>query len=530
MPRCAALHVSAAAQQPPEVQITASRTLIYAQGPSARSILPQRRRICWCRTAGRGRLLNITRNAFWLLICRVGGDALNLALFVLISRVFGPAGLGLYSYGFAVTTFALVVSCLGIEEYGLREYARMDVERRPQFMSELLGTQLLMVIAAVVGLLLYALLTSPPKATLVVFLCLGTYQIATAVSQTLFLPAMGQQQMMGPAAADVLCRGLAIASAIAAISFGTAELPRALFGYPLAAILLLVMSARSAVRHGGTLRIVVSRAALARISRVLVSFAGIEVFVQLFSRVAVIALTLMRGAAAAGLYATGLKIIEMGLMPLNFIGIAAYPTLSQTFRHDRPAFRRASAHLLWSMLLICAALAWALYFIAPVLMVPVLGSRYAAARPVVQTMTVLAVMQCCELVLGRLLFAADLQVVRAVFISVGATAAVVLNIVLIPRFGVNGAIYATAAAYAGINVLCALALRGPIAGSELGRVLATLGLSLLAAATCVIVGASQHLSILIQAVGSGLAFALALAAGYGINQRASGGASAQPMS
>jgi O-antigen/teichoic acid export membrane protein len=465
--------------------------------------------------------LSITRNAFWLLTCRLGGDVLNLGLFVLISRVFGPAGLGLYSYGFAVTTFAYVVSCLGIEEYGLREYARMDVGQRPQFMKELLGTQLLMAVAAVIGLTIYVLLTSPSSSTLIVFVCLATYQIATAVSQTLFLPAMGQHRMIGPAVADLVCRALAIGSAIVTISGGSAQLPRALVGYPLAAAVLLVIGARSALRHGGSLGIAISRPALGRISRVLVSFAGVEVFVQLFSRVAVIALTLMRGATAAGLYATGLKVIELGLMPLNFIGIAAYPRLSQTFRHDRVAFQNTSRHLLWSMILIGGALAWGLYFAAPPLLVPVLGDRYGPARPVVRVMTVLAVMQCCELVLGRLLYAVDLQTRRALFITFGAAVAVALNVALVPRFGVDGAIYATAAAYAVINIMCGLALRRSIASSELGRVLATLSLILVAGAACVIVGKSQHLSLWMQAVAAAVASALAVAAGYILSERAS---------
>src|SRR3984957_18029658 len=77
-----------------------------------------------------------SRNTVWLTACRLTGDVLNLLLFVLISRQFGPAGVGAYSYGFAIATFAFVIGCLGIEEYGLRQFARLDAARTPPLLGE----------------------------------------------------------------------------------------------------------------------------------------------------------------------------------------------------------------------------------------------------------------------------------------------------------------------------------------------------------------------------------------------------------
>src|SRR5262249_2732875 len=96
--------------------------------------------------------LRFTSNAVWLTGCRAGGDLLNLLLFVIVSRYFGPAGVGAYSYGFAVATFVFVIGCLGIEEYGLRQFARIDSERQRSFFAELLGAQLVMIGLAVAGL------------------------------------------------------------------------------------------------------------------------------------------------------------------------------------------------------------------------------------------------------------------------------------------------------------------------------------------------------------------------------------------
>lgn len=431
-----------------------------------------------------------TRNTLWLTGCRLSGDVLNLLLFVLISRRFGPSGVGVYSYGFAVATFAFVIGCLGIEEYGLRQYARMDDAQRPAFLGELLGTQALMVAAAVLALAVYLMLTRPPAATLLMIGALGFYQITAAIVATLFIPAMAAQRMLWPALAELCTRTVAFAGAAYAIEIAHAPLALAVLGFPLAAVIWLGLALRAAGRFAPHVRLTVSWAGARRILAVLWSFALLEIFAQLFARIGVISLSLGVGDAAAGVFATGLRLIEVALMPLSFLGVAAYPALSQLFAADVPAFRRGAVDLLWLMLQGGGAVAWGLYFVAPALLVPVLGERFAGAEPVIQTMAVFALVQAVEVGLGRVMLCADRQTANAWYVAGGAIVSVLLNVLWVPRYGVNGAIFAGAVAYAAIDVLCVAALRGPLTAAALGRMLASLGAGL--------------------AVGGGLAAALAL--------------------
>jgi O-antigen/teichoic acid export membrane protein len=422
--------------------------------------------------------LSTTRNTAWLTVCRLAGDVLNLLLFVVISRQFGPAGAGAYSYSFAVATFAFVIGCLGIEEYGLRQYARLDAAERPGFLGELLGTQTLMVAAAVIGLAAYLALTRPSPATLIMVGALGVYQITAAIVATLFIPAMAEQRMLWPALAQLAARTVAFVAAGCAIHIAHASLALALLGFPPAAVIWLSLAIRSTRRYAPLLRLTVSWAGARRILAILWSFALLEIFAQLFARVGVIVLSLAVGDAAAGLFATGLRLIEVALMPLSFLGVAAYPGLSQLFATSVSAFRRSALDLLWIMLFGGGAVAWGLYFVAPSVLVPVLGQRFTGAEPVIQTMAVFALVQAVGVGLGRLLLCADRQAANAAFVAAGAILSVILNVLLVPRYGVNGAIYAGAAAYAAIDVLCLGALRQPLTGAALRRMLVSLGASL----------------------------------------------------
>ena len=105
------------------------------------------------------------------------------------------------------------------------------------------------------------------------------------------------------------------------------------------------------------------------------------------------------------------------------------------------------------------------------MLVPVLGSKYAGTEPVIMMMAALALMQALETGMGRVLFAADLQVPRAVAILLGATSALILCLILIPKMAVPGAILAGVLSFLIINFIYFVALRRPMRGAGLVQAL-----------------------------------------------------------
>ncbi|HLW23737.1 MAG TPA: oligosaccharide flippase family protein [Steroidobacteraceae bacterium] len=440
------------------------------------------------------------RNALWLTGGRLTGDVLNLLLFVLISREFGPAGVGGYSYGFAVATFGYVIGCLGVEEYGLRQYARLDGPARAAFLGGLLGTQLLMQAAALLALAGYVLATHPPPELLATIAALSIYQLTAALVATLFIPAMAAQRMLWPALSELGARAIAFGVTGTLILVAHVPLHRALIGYPLAALVWLALALKARARFAPGLRLVLNLATTREILSVLWSFALLEIAAQLFARIGVIVLTLRASEAAAGIFATGLRLIEVALMPLSFLGVASYPRLSQLFASDAAAFRRSALDLLWWMLLGGGLVAWGLYYVAPALLVPVLGARFAGAEPVIQSMAVFALLQAVEVAFGRVMLSADRQTVNAVYVAAGALASVALNLALVPLYGVGGAVVAGSIAFALIDALCLISLRSPLGTAALRRLLVALALNVALASALAALIASHGLRPVVPAL------------------------------
>lgn len=405
-------------------------------------------------------------NAFALLACRVGTDLLNFLLFLVVSRRFGPEGTGEYGYGFALAGLVYYAATLGIEEYGMREYARLPAERRSDLIANLLGAQVCIAIVVVAVLIGYLAITQPLPHMLLIIVCMTIYQLGAAFSATLFVPAMAEQQMLPPAFINLLGRGAAfVVTGLLIWVFGQ-SLYVASAAFAGGGLLMLVLALRSAAAFKVRLVPNLARQVVLDGVQTLWSFAAVGLLGQLLNRIGVIALSLQVGEAAAGIYTTGLKLVEVACLPLVYIGVAAYPRLCHAFA-DAAGFQRLSRQGLVIGTVLALVLAAAMYLLVPPLLVPVLGERFAGAETIIAAMAAIVLAQGIEIVLGRLMLAANLSVARAVRIALGTLVCVLLTIVLTPLFGIGATVAALVCSYLLVDLLYYGSLFGSLRKAQL---------------------------------------------------------------
>jgi glycosyltransferase involved in cell wall biosynthesis/O-antigen/teichoic acid export membrane protein len=441
-----------------------------------------RRYVDLCREISQGAAPGIVaatarlrRNASWLLACRVGADLLNFVLFLIVSRRFGPPGMGVYAYGFAIAGFVYSATTLGIDEYGIREYARRPAAGRAALLADLLGSQTSIAAVSLIALAIYLGATSPDAAALTIILSLTCYQLCAAFANTLFVPAMAEQRMVWPSLVVVLGRALGLAIAVPLILIWGTPLHVAVLAFALAGLLTVLLAARSALQQGLPLRLHIGFAALRSNVGTLWSFAAADVMSQVFTRIGVIALTLLATEHAAGVYAAGLKLVEVACLPLLFLGCAAYPGLSRAF-DDPPRFGRMTRQAIWVGLGIAVLSAAALAIVIPPLLVPLLGAGFAGSESIVATMVAALVLaQGVEIVLGRLLLSANLNVARAAWTTVGACICTALTLATTRAFGLQAAIAAVVLSFILVNLLYAASLRAALRRRSFGAAALSVG-------------------------------------------------------
>lgn len=398
-------------------------------------------------------------NAAWLTVTRLAADLLGFLLFIAIARHFGPAGTGAYSYSYAVAALVSVFGSIGLDVYGIREFARLDPADHRPLLAGILGTQAMAVAAAGAGLAAFLLVSRPPRETAAATVLLSVNLLGFAVARTLFAPAFARQAMAGPAIAELICRGGAILAALAAMALWHASLVTALIAFPVAGLVLAGVAAASALRHVGSIAPRASWPTIRDTVRVAWPFGASDIVFQVYARADLVLLTLVAGEAVAGIYASGFKFVEAGTMPLSFLSVAAFPELSRLFESDPRGFGRFANDLLRRTLFLGGLLAWLLAFCMPVLIVPVFGHRFEATAPLMRPMGGLALLFAAEIVLVRVLLAAHLQVARVRLFTLATVVNVVLNLILIPLFRIPGAVAAWMLTLIVINVSYAWAVR-----------------------------------------------------------------------
>lgn len=421
----------------------------------------------------------VIRNTVWLSICRIAADLSGLALFTVISRRYGPMGTGEYSYAFALGAFIAILATAGIEQYGVRQYACLHSDReRADCWHNLIVTQSLQLSAGLVVLGTVLLIAGTQRASPAVILELSIFLVGWGLSRTIYVPASAAQAMVGPAFTEFACRFGGTASALVLCLFKPIPLWVILAGLPISGLVLVALALRNANMHGATLRFRASWHGVVDTVRGAAPFTVCEALGQFYMRVDLLLIVFLLGKANGGWYATDIKIIEVGLMPLVLLGTAAYPVLSRSAAHEPLRFAPLSRDFLRSVLFASGWLAVGLYCLAPLVITRLLGEAFKPAGNLLPLFAVLAVLKGVEVVLYRLLYAVRRQGIYMGALAVGTALIVVLNYTLIPTFGAAGAVFVVLLSSAVVNIICAIGLRREISRALLGTNIARLAFAL----------------------------------------------------
>jgi O-antigen/teichoic acid export membrane protein len=424
--------------------------------------------------------MKVIANAFWLSSSRIGADLLSFVLFAVISRAFGPAGTGEYSYAFAVATLVALASTAGFEDFGIRQYAGAAERERPELWRALMTTQAVQLAIGLSALGVFLLSGPMSPGGWIVVLELSIYVVGWTLSYTFFIPALAAQSMFGPAVIDLSCRLSAIIIALLLALFAHTSLPWILAGFPLAGVVLSILALRSASSHGAALEFGTWRGVLAT-WRQTSAFAGSEVLNQFYARADLLLIAYFLGDANVGLYATDIKFVEVGILPLVLLGTAAYPLLSARRAGDPGPLSQAGRDFARIVFFCSGWLAVAIYTLIPLLIVPLFGAKFAPSAALLPWFALFALMKGWEVAFYRLLYSVHRQAFYFGSLIVGTVLIVLLNLKLIPAYGILGAILAAVVCIAAVDLICALGLsrqlRPTFLVSVTARLAAALGLT-----------------------------------------------------
>ena len=164
-----------------------------------------------------------------------------------------------------------------------------------------------------------------------------------------------------------------------------------------------------------------------------------------------------KGAAAVGLYGAGVVVVEGLWMPSQAISTALFPTIAA--ERTESTRRQITPLVVRSTLWLTSILAAILFVAAGPVIDLLYSSRFSASAAVVRILVPGIVLFAAARVLGNDIAARGRPLVNSVVASASVLFNIGLNVVLIPRYGINGAAWASTGSYASVFVATAVVYR-----------------------------------------------------------------------
>lgn len=381
---------------------------------------------------------NIARNTSYLTIALIIQKVLSFFYFVLLARSLGPEYLGKYYFAISFTTIFAIFIDLGLVNYLTRETAKTK-ERSPQLLSNVLGFKVISSFVSILAVVFFINILGDYDALSRQLVYISTAcMVLDSFTLTFFGSARGFHNLKYESISSVVFQ--AIVLSLGWISLYLKMDIRIIIASLVVASLFNFIYSWAILKYKIKFPISVSWD-FVFIKKILVTslpFALFGIFQRLYTYLDSVLLSFFSGDYYVGIYQVSFKIIfALQFLPMAFIA-SLYPAMSYYWLNNKEqlaiAFRRSIDYLL----LISVPISIAIFILAEEV-VSLFNDGYQEANWPLKISILSLIFIFVNFPIGSLLNACDKQARNTRNMLITLISAIVLNIILIPKFQALGA-------------------------------------------------------------------------------------------
>ena len=380
----------------------------------------------------------IAKNAVALTGARGVTVVIALVITAYLTRVLSPQYFGILGFGTAVLSYFSLLVKFGFNTLGAREAARQPEEIQ-QLASRITSLKLFLCVPGYVAFLLVVMLL--PKDLLVkqVLAVQGLLLFGLAVSLEWVYQGV---QRMGVLAVRNVAAALVHVGAVVLLVHDPSDVLLAAAASVSAVVIANVWILVTYTRDFGRLKLRIEPREWILLLRPALPIAASSFMIAVYYHLDQVMIGLMKGETEVGFYTAGYLLLAATLVPAQIINLVFFPSLSAAYGHPNEMRERAT---LFARCM--AALGFPVAVGGVVLAGPLLiafaGDAYLPGIGAYTLLMVNAGLVYINMTFGQPLIAWNRQRVYFWAVGAGAVANVVLNALLIPSFGIEGAAAAT---------------------------------------------------------------------------------------
>jgi len=383
----------------------------------------------------------IIRNASFMALASTTQKVLSFFYFAAIARLLGAESTGVYFYALSFSQILSVFLDGGFANYIVRETARDD-RQGLRYAEDALGAKLVLMVLVSLGIALFHVLGWLPLDSMLLAIAFFVVSME-ALQVTLYAYLRGLQKIGYEAVAVVLAQMLTVAGGIAVLAT-TRSVALLLFVLAFASLFHLVYSAVLVHRFTGVwIHPRFDTKAVFSMLRECWPFALAAVFVKMISYTDTVVLGLYYPKEVLGFYSIPYKLTySFQFIPLALIA-TLYPAMSHLYNKKSPDLGPVFMESLRILVIASAAIGFGIASIASVLVPLMYGPAYTPAIAVSQVLPLVLIILFAQYPIGALLNGSNHQRFQTAAMGVGMVANVVMNLLLVPRWGMMGAAVAS---------------------------------------------------------------------------------------
>jgi O-antigen/teichoic acid export membrane protein len=385
----------------------------------------------------------VAKNTFWLAVSNIGGRLLRAIIIIYAARVLGTEQWGVFSYAITLAAFLTIFIDFGINNILTRETAKLDdIAARLRVLGTAfvlkgvllaLGILIIIYIAPLATTIAAAKALFPVVALIVVFDTIREFGLSLV---------RGLEKMEWEA-------GLFLLTNVAIV----------LFGFLFLALGRNVMNFTYAYAAGTGVGALATAYALrsylgsiftgfrrSLVKFILVSawpFAISGILGTLLTNTDILVIGWFRSAEEIGQYAAGLRIVQLLYILPAILASSLLPVFARLANADNERLRRVTERIVGVAFLAAVPLAVGGIITGPALIPFLFGSSYSPGVLAFQILMLTMLVDFPAVILSSAIFAYDRQRTLVVYAALGGFLNVLLDLLLIPTFGITGSAVTT---------------------------------------------------------------------------------------